>query len=204
MKNFSQKVLLALIAGFVIGVLWIVAMRFVTYESDNVHYHANFALYVNGQRDMFDNFTFYEEVQSCGSDEVNNPRTRVHLHGNINHVVHVHDSAATWGHLFANLGYTLGDDVLKTDDGVFIDDPNNNRLSFFLNGQAVEGVANETIRSEDVLLINYGQEDLATIDALYNDILRDASEYNQRNDPSSCAGTKPTTFTEKLKKSFGF
>lgn len=200
----NRKILLSVISGFVLGSLWLIALRFATYKNDAVHYHANFALYVNGQRDPLDSFTFYEEVQACGSDEVNNPRTRVHLHDKINHVAHVHDAAATWEHLFANLGYTLGNDVLKTDAGVFIDDVEGKELTFILNGQPVEGVANNTIRSEDVLLINYGTEDTATLQARYDGITKDAADYNKRNDPSACTGTKPTSFGERLKKSFVF
>lgn len=193
----------AVILGFVLGAVWLVALRFATYTNPNVHYHANFALYVNGQRDMFDNFTFYEEVQSCGSDEVNNPRTRVHLHDRINHVTHVHDPAATWGHLFANLGYTLGDDVLKTDDGVFINGQDDQKLTFILNGKEVDGVANRTIRSEDALLISFGSEDEAILQERFDAITRDAAEYNTRNDPSACTGTKPVSFMERLKISVG-
>lgn len=200
----NKKLTLAVTIGFLVGALWLVAIRFLTYKNDAVHYHANFALYINGQRDPFDSFTFYEEVQSCGSDEVNNPRTRTHLHDNINSVAHVHDAASTWGHLFANLSYTLGDDVLKTDDGVFVDGEEDNKLQFILNGKEVDGVANRTIRSEDALLINYGRDDQKTLDERYNQITKDANEYNKRNDPSSCTGTKPTSFGKRLKESIGF
>lgn len=192
---------MALGLGFLLGVLWLVAMRFVSYKDPNVHYHANFALYINGQRDQFDNFTFYEEVQSCGSDEVNNPATRVHMHDRINHVVHVHDAAATWGHFFANLGYTLGNDSLKTDGGM-LTDGSGGKLRFILNGQESGNITNTTIRSEDALLIDFGNDDDAALQSRYNQITRDAAEYNKRNDPSSCTGTKPVTFMERLKQAF--
>lgn len=199
----DKRILWSLLIGFVVGSLWLIAVRFVTYQSNNVHYHANFALYVDGQRQEFDNFTFYEEVQSCGSDEVNNPRTRVHMHDNINYVVHVHDNAATWGHFFANLGYTLGNNVIKTDEAVLADGENGNELTFILNGEEVEAVSNMTIRSEDVLLVNYGQDDPATLQLRYDEITKDAAEYNGRNDPSACTGSKPLTFTERLKQAIG-
>ena len=102
--------------AFLLGALWLFAVRFVLLDRDAVHYHANFAVYVEGERLPFDNFTFYEEVQSCGGDDVNNPKIRVHMHDRISNVVHVHDNAATWGHFFANLGYANGDTVFKTDE----------------------------------------------------------------------------------------
>jgi hypothetical protein len=200
MKN---KISLALVIGFLLGLVWLVALRFFTYESTDVHYHANFALYVNGVQDQFDNFTFYEEVQSCGSDELDNPKTRVHLHDNIGYVTHVHDNGATWGHLFANLGYTLGDSLVKNDEGVYIDDQAGNQLTFWLNGEEVSSAANRTIGSEDVLLISYGQEDEATMRQRYDAIVKDAAEYNTKNDPSACAGTKPVTFWQRLKLAIG-
>jgi hypothetical protein len=202
-RGMRKKLILALTAGFVLGLIWVVAVRFLSYKNDAVHYHANFALYVNGVQDKFDNFTFYEEVQSCGSDEINNPRTRVHLHDNIGYVVHVHDAAATWGHLFANLGYTLGDNLVKNDDGVYIDGQDGNKLTFWLNGKEVAGAANRTIGSEDVLLINYGKEDTNVLQQRYDAIIKNADEYNKRNDPSSCTGVKPKTFAERLKWAVG-
>lgn len=198
----NKRILISVVTGFLIGALWLTTARFVLFKNDAVHYHANFALYVNGKRDMFNNFTFYEEVQSCGSDEVNNPRIRVHLHDNNPSVVHVHDAGVTWGHLFANLGYTLGNDVLKTDSGTYFSGSGGN-LRFILNGKLVDGVANSTIRSEDALLIDYGTDSQNVLQSRFDQIPKDADEFNKRNDPSSCSGTKPATFTERLKHAVG-
>ncbi len=203
LKTAKQRIVVATLAGFLVGAGVLVALRFATYKSSNVHYHANFALYINGQRDELKNFTFYEEVQSCGSDQVNNPRTRVHLHDNINSVVHVHDAGATWSALFANLGYALGDQVLQTDSGTYVDAAESKQLTFWLNGEAVDGIANRTITSKDSLLISYGNEDQTTLQQQFDAIVKDAADYNERNDPSSCTGTKPITWREKLKASIG-
>jgi hypothetical protein len=197
----QKKALLAVIIGFLIGALWLVALRFFTYQSDTIHYHANFALYINGEQDKFDNFTFYEEVQSCGSDEVNNPKTRVHLHGNVPSVIHVHAPGVTWGHFFANLGYGLGDNFVKTDKAVYVDGVDGNKLTFWLNGEEVDNVANQTISSEDTLLINYGKDDDMVLKQRFDAIPTDAGDYNEKNDPASCAGTKPATLWERLKQS---
>jgi hypothetical protein len=203
MARVPNRLLLALIIGFIAGVVWLVAVRFITYESDAVHYHANFAVYINGQRETFDNFTFYEEVASCNADELGNPKTRVHMHDKVNHVVHVHDNAATWGHFFANLGYALGNDVIKTDKGTFVSGTEEKALRFILNGNESESIANQTIRSEDVLLIDFGEASTPMLMERYDDIKRDAGEYNQRDDPSSCKGNKHLSFGERLKIAIG-
>lgn len=200
--KLNRRVVVALVAGFFIGALWLVALRFATFKDDRIHYHANFALYINGQRDNFDSSTFFEETQSCSADEIG-PKTRVHMHDQKSHVVHVHNAGATWGHFFANLGYGLSNKSIQTDKGVFVDDQNGNQLTFLIDGQKVEGLANETIRSEDIVLINYGQDNQETLQTRYDEISKDAAEYNQKSDPSACSGSKPITFTEKLKKSIG-
>lgn len=197
-----NRVLLAALAGFALGTLWLAAVRFVRVRDTAVHYHANFALYVNGQRDPFDSFTFYEEVQACSGQQHNNPKGRVHMHGKVNSVVHVHDHAATWGHFFANLGYGLTDTSLKTDAGTFVDGHNGKRLRFLLNGRPVESVANRTIGSEDVLLVSFGDEDETALRRQYDTITRDAGRYNQQTDPASCSGGQPLTLSERLKRAF--
>lgn len=196
----QKRVLLAAVAGFLLGTFWLSAVRFVRLRDNALHYHANFALYVNGQRDPFDSFTFYEEVQACTGDQHDNPKGRVHMHDKINHVVHVHDNAATWGHFFANLGYGLTDVSLKTDDGTFVSGTDGKRLRFILNGQLVESVANRTIGSEDTLLVSFGGEDEATLQRYYATIMRDANRYNKQTDPASCSGGQPLTFAERLKR----
>jgi hypothetical protein len=193
-----------LVAGFVLGIFWFAAMRFVLVQKSELHHHANFALYVNGVRDEFGSFTNYEEIQACGGDEVNNPKTRVHMHDRVNHVVHVHDNAATWGAFFANLSYSLGNSVLSTPVAAYVDGQNGNSLQFVLNGVAVDTVANRTITSEDVLLISYGQSDDATLQQQYSTIQKDAAQYNERDDPSACSGGKPFTIGERFKKAFSF
>jgi hypothetical protein len=203
MLGVKRSLLLAALIGFLAGVLWLVAVRFLTYRDDTVHYHANFALYINGEREQFDNFTFYEEVQSCGGDDLNNPRIRVHMHDQVNHVVHVHDHAATWGHFFANLGFGLTDAALKTDDALYVGGVGGNELTFILNGEKVSTIANRVIGDEDVLLIDYGQDDEDALQGRYDDISTDAGEYNQKADPSACKGAEPLTFKDRLWRAVG-
>ncbi len=203
MSLMKKRVILALLIGFAFGVVWLVAVRFALYEKKEVHYHANFAVYINGEKEMFDSFAFYEEVQACGADEAFNPRIRTHMHDSVNHVVHVHDEGATWGHLFANLGFVLGDDLIDTDKNLYVENESN-KMTFTLNGKEVSTVTNQTIRSEDVLLINFGNDSDQTLQERYDGITKDAADYNQRQDPSSCSGGKPASFNERLKAAIVF
>lgn len=202
-KKMSSYLYKGLVAGFVLGVITLVAVRFVTFKSDLVHYHANFALYINGQRDEFKNFSFYEEVQLCSSDAANNPKARVHMHDQNNHLIHVHAHGVTWSQFFTNLGYTLGDNLIKTDQGVYVDGQDGNKLTFLINGRETGTIADTVIKSEDVLLVNYGKDDQSTLQKRYDDIPRDAHQANTEKDPASCSGAESLTLTQRLKHAVG-
>ncbi len=190
----------------VVGVLGLLfTIRVITAKTDAVHYHANFGLYVNGVRDEFNGPGFYEEVQACSTDHQDDPKSRVHMHGEENNIVHVHDHAVTWGAFFANLGYTLGDSVLVTTKDTFVDGADGNKLNFLLNGQLVDTVADRVVGNEDVLLIDYGKADQATLQKDYNSIPHTAHQENQEKDPASCGGASAhLTLTQKIKHALTF
>jgi hypothetical protein len=188
--------------AFLAGVLWLIALRFVTLQSDAVHYHANFGIFVDGQRLPLDSPLYYEEVQACGGDEVFNPKIRVHMHDQVSHVLHVHDAGATWGHFFANIGMTHGDSVFRIDNKVYTDSEAT-PITYILNGRTVGSTANTTIRSEDTLLVSIGTDDPLALQEQYAAIAKDAGEYNSKYDPAGCSGGKDFTFFERLKKSVG-
>ncbi|MDB5164194.1 MAG: hypothetical protein JWS12_812 [Candidatus Saccharibacteria bacterium] len=199
----SKSMWKSLLVGLVLGVVGLIVARYLTIKPNDVHYHANFGLYVNGVRDDFKNFTFYEEIQSCDAHGSDNPKTRAHMHDNNNHVVHVHDHAVTWGAFFDNLGYHLGDKVIETDKGVFADAQAGNHLTFWLNNQPVDSIANRIIGDKDVLLVSYGSDDAAGLKKQYDSIPHDAEKFDKGSDPASCSGAEKLTFTTKLKKAVG-
>lgn len=197
-SKYLNSPIVAIGVMFAISLLWVVAMRFILLKQDATHYHANFAVFINGERMPFDNFTFYEEVQSCSGDNLMNPRTRVHMHDNISHIIHVHDDAATWGHFFANLGYTAGDTVFKTDEGTF-SESEELKIRYMLNDQEVDTVANRVISSEDTLLVSIDKSSEANLVSQYSQITKDADEFNDQLDPATCSGGRPWTTSERLK-----
>ena len=190
---------LLILIGFLVGVIGLSAVRFFSYKTDQVHYHANFALYINGQQDEFKSFTFYEEVQTCDVHDEDDTHGRAHMHGENNHIVHVHAHAVTWGQFFANLGYSLGDRSFETNKAPYLAGQDGAELTFILNGKKVDSVANKVIQSEDILLINYGKEDQATLQRRFDDIPRDAHQANITADPASCSGSESPTLTTRLK-----
>lgn len=192
-----------LLVGFILGIVSLAALRFITFKSDAVHYHANFALYINGQHDEFKNFSFYEEVQACNTNDKDNVKARVHMHDENNHLIHVHANGVTWSQFFTNLDYALGDNLIKTDKGVYVDGQDGNKLTFMLNGKETGTIADTVIKSEDVLLINYGKDDQSTLQKRYDDIPRDAHQANMEHDPATCSGSHDLTFVQRLKHAVG-
>ena len=58
-KNLTSQALLLLFIGAVIGALIILGVRFASYRPERTHYHANFAVYINGQREASTHPPFY-------------------------------------------------------------------------------------------------------------------------------------------------
>ncbi len=193
-----------LLVIFLCGVLVMITFRYVMIKDTSVHYHANFGLYVNGQKDQFKGPGYYEEVTACNTHNHEDVSSRTHMHENVNSVIHVHDHSVTWSDFFANLGYTLGDTVLVTEKGTYINGQDGNKLTFTLNGQPVTHLANTVIKSEDVLLINYGMEDAKTLQSRYEAIPKDAHQYNVTKDPAACQGGEGLTPLNRLKQALGF
>lgn len=198
-----KKNTLFLIGGMLFGLVLLVGARFITLKSDTVHYHANFALYINGQQDRFDGPGYYEEIQTCGVHDEDDIRGRVHMHDQNNHVVHVHAHAVSWDAFFANLGYTLGDKVISTSKGTYVDGQDGNKLTLKLNGKDVKSIAGKLIKSEDVLLINYGNDGASTLQKRYDDIPRDAHQANVSKDPAACSGGQALGFWTRLQRAIG-
>jgi hypothetical protein len=203
MKRFTKKQAISLILAALLGAFWLIAIRFVLLEKQEVHYHANFAVFVDGERLPFDRFTFYEEIESCGGPDVNNPKIRAHMHDQVNHVVHVHDNGASWGHFFANLSFTNGDSVFRTDSATYVED-DDTQIRFLLNNNEVDTTANRAIGDEDVLLVSIGNPTDEDLRNQYDQISQDAAIYNEKDDPSSCSGGKPFTTSERLRTALKF
>lgn len=202
-QSLTTTALLFLAIGLVVGAAGFVLLRAATWKSDHVHYHANFALYVNGQRDEFKNFTFYEEVAACNANEADNPKARAHMHDMNPAAIHIHAHAVTWSQFFSNIGYTLGDKVITTESGTYVDGADNNSLVFMINGEKVESIANKLIGDRDVLLINYGKDDDATIKSRYDAVPRDAATYDSAGDPANCSGGHKDSYKDNLKVLLG-
>lgn len=59
-------------------------------------------------------------------------------------------------------------------------------MHFILNGKEVANPSNSLIRSEDRLLVVYGNESPENLQQEFDSVSRNAGEYNNKYDPGSC------------------
>lgn len=199
--RISKQIVIVGAASLLVGAAAILGVRYATYKPDAVHYHANFAVYVNGKQEQFKGMQYYEETaaKACTLEKVDDPAERAHMHDNVSSVVHVEDHLVTWGNFFQNLSWGIGDDYLKTADGIFTPS-DQNKLTFMLNGKKVESIANVIIGDQDKLLVSYGAGDDAQ--KQYEGIQNDARKYDLEQDPASCSGSHGVDASERLKHLF--
>jgi hypothetical protein len=199
-----KKILLAAILGLVVGVLALAAFRLVFIPMERpTHYHANFAIFVDGKRVDLSTDEYMEDVATCAVGETVLPISRAHLHSNNPDVAHVHHEGVTWGHLLMNLGFGLGEEYLALDEGPVLTEGEGRTLKFILNGRPQFAVHNELIRSGDRLLISYGPESEAEVlRTQFPRVASNAEEYNQRRDPAGCSGPAETTLWDRIRYAF--
>lgn len=199
MKNLS-----AWAGGLAIGVVALAAFRFAFVPMPHPpHYHANFAIFVDGARVDLSGDRYMEEVSACVAGAEVQPRGRAHLHSNDMDVAHVHHDGVTWGHLLANLRFGLGESYLAMDGGPLLTEREGKTLKFILNERPQFAVHGELIRSGDRLLISYGAEsEQEVIQTQYPEVASNAEEFNHKQDPVSCAGSHEATLVDRLRHAF--
>lgn len=194
---------LLLAGGIVLGVLLTLAVRFATYHHDMVHYHANFAVYINGQREQFKSPQYYQEVKICDLHG-SSPQSRAHMHNSENSVIHVHDAAVTWGQFFENIGWVVGPDFIRTTSTMYQADESH-KLNVVLNDQDLTDlttITNQVVRDKDRLLLSYGSSDQARLEGEYKTVPPTAARYDAGKDPASCGGGEAPTLKERLRHLF--
>jgi hypothetical protein len=193
-----------LLIGFVIGVLWFGTLRFLLVHPAETHYHANFAVYINGQREEFKSFAYYEEVAACTSAYADNVKGRTHMHDNVNDVIHVHDKRVTYQDFFENIGWSIGPDFVHTDTTLYAN-TETETVKYILNGEEIERVDNKVVGDEDRLLVSYGPAD-EDVNAEFKTVASSAAEVDAKQDPMTCSGLNgpgEASFSARLKRAIG-
>jgi len=153
------------------------------------HFHANFAMYVNGERIDLSGDEYMEDVAGCSISWWLAPEDRVHLHENNQDTIHIHHEWVSWGHFFGNIGFTFGENYLALDSWEVLQNNEDLAVRYILNGKLQKNPFNKAISSKDRLLVAYGSENMWELLELYENVSDNAWEYNDKYDPGSCGGT---------------
>lgn len=159
------------------------------------HEHADFAVFLNGQRFDFARAEFMsnkpcvletdagwiEAAYAHGGEDISD---YVHLHDMAGSVVHVHRNDVTWHGFFESLDMTFEDNVFVDRETNEYPSDDTHSFVFIINGQRVETLADRLIRDQDRVLISYGRHDRSDADVW--------AEYGQvSNDACLSSGTCP-------------
>jgi hypothetical protein len=196
--------ILPVIVGVVAGVLLMGMARFAFAPWQHpVHYHANWLVFVEGQRLDLSDARYMEDIIACAAGEQVFPRERVHMHDGVDHVVHVHHEGVSWGHFLQNLGFTAGPDFLILDDGRMLRSGGERSLKYVVNGFEADDIVGRMIRPGDRLLVSYGPESVGDVIASQFPLVPDdASRYDEMNDPATCAGETHLPLGARLRRAF--
>jgi hypothetical protein len=205
----TRGTLSGLTAGLLLGVVMFGIVRLLALPSpDEVHYHANWAVWIEGQRVDFSDDRYMEDVAACQADPTSmTAESRVHMHDNNPEVIHVHHGGATWAHLLQNLGWGIGDGWIMTDTGDLFREGDGNRLSFILNGMEVPPAHDRVIRPGDRMLVSFGNE--AAEELLrerFPMVKEDAQYYDDTYDPGGCGAghADHDSLADRLRRAFWF
>lgn len=198
----SNKIFIGVI-GAIFGALAVLGIRFATYAAPaDTHYHANFAVYVDGTQEQFSNPLLYEEISECSISTEKKPGERAHLHENIKDVVHVEDSAVTWGNFFQNINWNVSDKYLDTSEDLLVN-TETKKVTYVLNGEEISDITNKVIGDKDRLLVSYGTATKDEINKQFSTVASSAEKYNVTKDPASCSGSQSEdSIKDRLKHLF--
>lgn len=188
----------SLLVGVLIGLLLFAFFRFITYRpSRTTHYHANWQVWINGKQQTFPEPAFYQEVASCSINDDTDPLHRAHMHNGIYDIIHVHANGVTYTQFLENIHSAAMPGHLVIGNNVYQNNTEN-KVTYILNGKPLDSLNGIVIKSEDKLLINYGNESENELIARDKAIDNKAGEYNHKQDPVSCSGDHTTTLQDRL------
>ncbi len=146
----------------IIGLLAVATIAFISYRvqlaiegatmryNTEVHVHADFAVYINGNKL---DFTKTEYQSSVGHEK----DEHVHLHDGGGDIIHRHDEGVTLPKFFSSLGYTLTNDCFTTDASEQFCTNASSTLRLFVNEKEVEDIMTYIPQEEDKILLTYGE-----------------------------------------------
>jgi len=147
-----------------------------------LHDHADFALFVRGRGLDFDDPEFL-------STEDRELSRNVHLHAPRTNAVHIHREQAIWDEFFTSLGMELDDARLALSSGEKLCIGSDETLRFFVNGARIDSLRFQNLTDLDRALISFGADDDAStrqqLDAVTDEACVPGEQCQARIDPNN-------------------
>jgi hypothetical protein len=138
----------------------------------DIHYHTDFAMYIDGQRYNFSQ----EKYMSTDNTSLSN---FVHLHDLNGKVIHKHASGVTLGFFFETLGMKLNDTCLQLDDGTSFCNEENKEWKMYVDGEHNDEFAEYDLQDEDRILLSYGEDSEEEIQKQIDAVSDEACIYSE-------------------------
>lgn len=124
----------------------------------DVHEHADFALFINGQKFDFSPAKYQsdknDEPDHDHGSHQHDPYT--HLHDKKSQIIHTHKAGVTLGYFLKTIGFEITNSCLTTDTKKQYCDDDVSSLKFFVNGKRNARPDQYEIMDLDRLLVSYG------------------------------------------------
>jgi len=152
---------------------------------EEYHAHADFAVFVNGEKLNFSQKQFMHE-EACGKPgeqhiiDLNTDEGRkdaAHLHDLNGNVIHFHHENATLALFFQNLGFSLSKECLQTPQGRFCN-TESKKLKVFKDGLQIQDFGKFVPQDSDKILVTYGSEGAGEVRAQNEQLTSQACIYS--------------------------
>ena len=179
----NKTIIIIAIAALVLGIggYWLFFSNVSVKEE--YHVHADFAVFIDGQKIDFakEEFMGEEVCGKPGEDEhdidfttIEGVKEAAHLHDLNGNVMHIHHENATLSMFFQGIGFGLTENCFKTPSESFCNSEEKN-VKVLVNGVELKEFANYKPGDLDKILIFYGSGDLS-----FENVSNEACIYSEK------------------------
>ena len=159
----------------VIAIVAASAAYFVSLPKKDFHEHANFAVYLNGER-----YNFSQEKYMTTEENEVGLRALVHMHDMDSGIVHIHKEGVTLGTFFESIGIKLDSTCFVFDDGTAYCNSPDKKLKIYVNGVQSYSYDKLGLHDLDKILVTFGNDSPQAIERQIDSVPINACIYSEK------------------------
>ena len=187
-KNLIATLAIVFIALVLFYFLFFIVFRQPPVREKEFHAHADFAVFIRGQKIDFSQkqFAFKE---SCGKpgeakkaidlSTLEGMKEAVHLHDSNGNVLHLHSANATLPMFFKSIGFDLTPTCLQTPTALYCN-TQTETLKVFVNDVQEENFVKYSPKDLDRILVSFGSESPALVRMQYDLVSNQSCVYSRK------------------------